>query len=295
MLDHIESISQSHPVRRAQVQSTRDRLVNEGIAQVLERGWAATGIDTVLRQCSVPKGSFYHYFDSKEAFGYALLDTYQANRLQRLQHWLVQQPTDSLEQLCAALEGLLAETTAQLEQDHFQRGCLVGALGQEVASGHEGFRLRLLECLAQWESLLAAAVFNCLYSYEKQSKPLPKTTKTAGLIDLHALAQAHARAFWVGWQGALLYSQLAHNAQALQAVVQQLQRRVMDAVLQLRHQPLVNSAAAPAPTQQTVALPKAKLRVGKPVATAKSVDKIKATKTAKKSSKIKVLQVSLDF
>ncbi len=130
MLNHIESLSQSHPARRVQAQNTRDKLVQAGIAQVLERGWAATGIDTVLRQCSVPKGSFYHYFQSKEAFGYALLEAYQAHRMQRLQHWLVQQPTGSLEQLCTALEGLLAETTAQLEQAHYQKGCLVGALVQ---------------------------------------------------------------------------------------------------------------------------------------------------------------------
>jgi TetR/AcrR family transcriptional regulator, transcriptional repressor for nem operon len=293
MLNHIESLSQSHPVRRIQAQNTRDKLVQEGIAQVLQHGWAATGIDTVLRQCSVPKGSFYHYFDSKEAFGYALLEAYQASRMQRLQHWLVLQPTGSLEQLCTALEGLLAETTAQLEQDHFQRGCLVGALGQEMASTHEGFRLRLLDCLAQWEGVLTGAISNCLSGYEKQSKPVVKNTKTVGLIDLQALSQAHARAFWVNWQGALLHSQLARNAQALQVVQQQLQQQVMDIVLQLRRQQ--PDAKPVASTQLTAQLPKAKQQSDKTVDAVKSVNKIKTTKTVKKSSKIKALQVSLDF
>jgi TetR/AcrR family transcriptional regulator, transcriptional repressor for nem operon len=292
MLHHIESLSQSHPARRAQAQNTRDKLVQEGIAQVLERGWAATGIDTVLRQCSVPKGSFYHYFASKEAFGCALLEAYQADRMQRLQHWLVQQPTSSLEQLCAALEGLLAETVAQLEQGHFQRGCLVGVLGQEVASQHEGFRLKLLECLANWENLLAKALLDCLASYDQQSKPVAKNIKTVGLIDLRALSQTHARAFWVNWQGALLHSQLARSAQALQAVVQQLQQQVMDMVLQLRRQ---QSGANSVSKQAPLALPKAKPKANKPVDAARPVNKIKTAKTVKKSSKIKATQVSLDF
>lgn len=311
MLNHIESLSQSHPARRVQAQNTRDMLVQEGIVHVLERGWAATGIDTVLRQCSVPKGSFYHYFDSKEAFGYALLEAYQASRLQRLQYWWVQQPTGNLEQLCAALEGLLAETMAQLEQAHYQRGCLLGALGQEVAGLHEGFRLRLLGCLAQWEDLLATALLDCLSSYEKQSKPGVKNIKTTGLIDSKALSQSLARAFWVNWQGALLHSQLARNAQALQSVVQQLQQQVMDTVLQLRRQqPGAKPAALshPVAAQPAAALPKAELRAklraalqqaelraDQPMDAAEPVNKVKTSKVVKKSSKIKVLQVSLDF
>ena len=41
-----------------------------------EKGYSATGIEEVLRSVDVPKGSFYHYFPSKEAFGAALIDSY---------------------------------------------------------------------------------------------------------------------------------------------------------------------------------------------------------------------------
>ncbi len=301
MLDHIKSISKSHPTRRVQGQNTRDKLVQEGIAQVLEHGWAATGIDTVLRQCHVPKGSFYHYFDSKQSFGYEILDAYQAQRLQRLQFWLVQQPTGGLEELCAALEGLLAETIEDLEQAHYQRGCLIGALGQEVASLQEGFRVRLLECLGQWEDLLAKALFNCSSNYQKQSKARNKNFKTVGLIDLQTLSQSHARAFWVAWQGALLHSQLARNAQALLAVVQQLQRQVMDLVMQLSRSAYdANERYAKSGTlvQTDIDMPKATSKSVKPAQMAnlsQTTGNTKASKTSKNPSKIKVLQVNLDF
>jgi TetR/AcrR family transcriptional regulator, transcriptional repressor for nem operon len=290
MLDNIESINQSHPARRAQAQLTRDKLVQEGIRQVLERGWAGTGIDVVLRQCQVPKGSFYYYFESKEAFCYACLEAYQAARLQHLQHWLVHQPTNSLEQLCAALEGMLAETTAQLEQDQFQRGCMVGALGQEVASLHEGIRLRLLACVAQWEDILAKAIFSCLGHYEKQSAPARKNTKTGGLFDFQAFSAAQARAFWVAWQGALLHSLIARDAQALHVVVQQLQQRLMDAVLQTRGKPLGAKSTADIAVQSAQKPLLAAANSGQVLP--QVVDKVKKPK---KSSKIKVSQASLDF
>ena len=45
---------------------TREALLRCGMEVLTEQGFAATGIDAVLKRVSVPKGSFYHYFDSKE-------------------------------------------------------------------------------------------------------------------------------------------------------------------------------------------------------------------------------------
>ena len=41
-----------------------------------EQGFNTTGIEQVLKRVSVPKGSFYHYFDSKDAFGREVLAEY---------------------------------------------------------------------------------------------------------------------------------------------------------------------------------------------------------------------------
>jgi TetR/AcrR family transcriptional repressor of nem operon len=40
------------------------------------RGFSAVGLNEVLTAADVPKGSFYHYFRSKDAFGVALLERY---------------------------------------------------------------------------------------------------------------------------------------------------------------------------------------------------------------------------
>jgi TetR/AcrR family transcriptional regulator, transcriptional repressor for nem operon len=217
MLELIEPVSRSHPTRRAALQSTRDSLIQVGLQKVLESGWAATGIDAVLRECGVPKGSFYHYFKSKEAFGYALLAHYQAVFMQRLDTWFVHSAPASLAQMQVALDGFLTEVVADMQRYGYQRGCLVGALGQEVASLHAGFRAELLVCVEKWEKTLSEALFNSTSSYKKQSKFESKKIETTSL--LQSQCDDWAREFWVAWEGAVLRSLLARNPDALHAVV----------------------------------------------------------------------------
>ena len=57
---------------------TREALLCCGMEVLTEQGFAATGIDAVLKRVRVPKGSFYHYFDSKEAFVQEVLQRYAA-------------------------------------------------------------------------------------------------------------------------------------------------------------------------------------------------------------------------
>ena len=52
----------------AKQRSTKERLLRSGIELLTEYGFASVGMERVLKQVGVPKGSFYHYFASKEDF-----------------------------------------------------------------------------------------------------------------------------------------------------------------------------------------------------------------------------------
>ena len=58
------------------------RLTAAGHELFTRCGYHATGIQQITDQAGVPKGSFYYYFRSKEAFGVALLERYFARFLQ---------------------------------------------------------------------------------------------------------------------------------------------------------------------------------------------------------------------
>jgi TetR/AcrR family transcriptional regulator, transcriptional repressor for nem operon len=226
MLNLIESLPRTHAARKLGTQTTRERLIRVGLQKVLEGGWAATSIDVVLRECDVPKGSFYHYFASKEAFGYALLDDYQAFFMQRLSRWFSVLPMDTPQHMQLAMDGFLADSITGMERYHYQRGCLVGALGQEVASLHEGFRVKLLGSLLEWENTLSNALFNSVSSYSNNSKSDAVKVKTTSLLKIRC--DDWACEFWVAWEGAVLRSLLARNPQALHGVVRRSMSQLCD-------------------------------------------------------------------
>ena len=63
---------------------TREHLLATGEQLCLQRGFTGMGLSELLKTAEVPKGSFYHYFRSKEAFGVAMLERHYAAYHQRL-------------------------------------------------------------------------------------------------------------------------------------------------------------------------------------------------------------------
>ncbi|MBB3223598.1 TetR/AcrR family transcriptional regulator [Pseudoduganella umbonata] len=54
----------------------RDNILAVGQRIMSGKGFSAVGLNEILTEAKVPKGSFYHYFGSKDAFGEALLSNY---------------------------------------------------------------------------------------------------------------------------------------------------------------------------------------------------------------------------
>lgn len=63
---------------------TREHILETAEALILGKGFSAVGLGPILNAAGVPKGSFYHWFPSKEAFGVALLERYFATYLDKL-------------------------------------------------------------------------------------------------------------------------------------------------------------------------------------------------------------------
>ncbi|HJE67827.1 MULTISPECIES: TetR/AcrR family transcriptional regulator [Pseudomonas] len=175
---------------------TREALLHVGMAVFTEQGFSATGIDAVLKQVQVPKGSFYHYFASKEAFGQEVLQGYAAYFAKKLDLWFLAKDVPPLERLW----NFVQDAKAGMTRHGFRRGCLVGNLGQEILVLPESFRAQLEAVLLDWQVRLAL----CLRAGVKDGT-LPAGT------DCDALAAF----FWIGWEGAVLRARLAQNATPL--------------------------------------------------------------------------------
>lgn len=111
----------------------RQHLLDTGKAFVLGKGFTAAGLAEVLAAAGVPKGSFYHYFESKEQFGEAMLESYFSAYLQAMEEVL--RPDGS-----PARERFLRYWSRWL---NVQQECLVVKLGAEVSDLSEAMRTAL--------------------------------------------------------------------------------------------------------------------------------------------------------
>lgn len=181
---------------RETLTDTRALLIQSGTAALTEYGFTATGIDGILKLVGVPKGSFYYYFDSKEAFGLAILDNYRRYFAHKLEQTL--QDTSKLP--LQRLQSFVDDAKVGMAKYHFRRGCLIGNLNQEICGLPESFHALLLETLDEWQGYLAVCF---------------REAQSAGQLPASADCQMLARFFWIGWEGAVMRARLTKNCEPL--------------------------------------------------------------------------------
>jgi len=138
----------------ATTETTRERILRTASGIMSKKGYAAVGINEVLAASAVPKGSFYHYFASKDAFGEAMLQDYFDGYLADVDRMLSAPGRTMAERLMTYWESF-SETQETFE---CQGRCLVVKLGAEVADLSEPMRLVLRDGTDAITSRLAAAV-----------------------------------------------------------------------------------------------------------------------------------------
>ncbi len=177
-------------------QDTKAELIRSGLEQLTERGFTSSGVDKILKKVGVPKGSFYHYFASKEAFGQAVIEQYANYFANKLNACLLDESYPPL----ARINNFVNDVKMGMIRYQFKRGCLVGNLGQEIELLPESFRQPLIEILLCWQHCIA----NCL-----------KTAKMQGDISNTANCEQLAEYFWIGWEGAVSRAKLVQDTKPL--------------------------------------------------------------------------------
>ncbi|MCG8017243.1 MAG: TetR/AcrR family transcriptional regulator [Candidatus Thiodiazotropha sp. 'RUGA'] len=186
------------PKDQAGFSQTKAELIRSGMEVLTEKGYSATGIDEILRRVGVPKGSFYHYFKNKDAFGSELISNYAKFFEHKLDRSLGNRSLPALQRLSLFMQ----DAIDGMARHQFKRGCLVGNLGQEMGALPESFRRQLIEVFETWQQRLEA----CL-----------EEAKAAGDISADTDCKQSAYLFWTGWEGAVLRAKLERTPNALQS------------------------------------------------------------------------------
>jgi TetR/AcrR family transcriptional repressor of nem operon len=133
---------------------TRSRLLKRGADLICSRGFNATGLQEITDAAGVPKGSFYNYFDSKEAFAVEILTEYWESIVENYGPILRETDTPALSRIVRYFAGLAAFH----ERQRFTVGCLIGNMALEVTPSSEEVRGKLAAIYREW----SVAITECL-------------------------------------------------------------------------------------------------------------------------------------
>jgi TetR/AcrR family transcriptional repressor of nem operon len=188
--------------------TTKESLLHEGMRQLAENGYHGTGIKKILDVVNVPKGSFYNYFDSKEAYVAEIIDEYNRQALTLFDSLAVDLESPAIEKL----ELLYRHMLDKYAEANFQQGCLIGSLAAEI--GHS---------LELCQKAMQCNVDNWL----SRVKALIVQAQTEGSIRADIAAEDIVEVFWSTWEGALLRMQMDGNAASANKVLQVLFQQLL--------------------------------------------------------------------
>jgi TetR/AcrR family transcriptional repressor of nem operon len=175
---------------------TRQELIRSGLEVLTETGYLSAGIDAVIKNIAVPKGSFYHCFKSKQEFGLAVLAAYGSFFAHKLDKHLLDTRLSPLERMTA----FVLHAGQGMAKFQFRRGCLVGNLLQETPLLPDEFPVQLKTILGEWETRVA----RCFAEAQAQ-----------GAVPAEASTENLALVFWSGWEGAVMRAKLYQSADPL--------------------------------------------------------------------------------
>lgn len=174
----------------------RQHILDTGKMVIVGKGFSAVGLAEILNAAKVPKGSFYHYFKSKEVFGEALLEDYFASYNQRLQSLF----SDKSMPAAARLMTYWSRWQEAQECDDLTGKCLVVKLSAEVADLSELMRNALKQGTEKLIAQLTACIAEGIQDGSLSADVLPEQTALA-LYEL--------------WLGATLLTKLRRDSSAL--------------------------------------------------------------------------------
>src|SRR5450830_88178 len=183
-------------------QDTRERILATGESLIAGRGFSALGLSEILGAAEVPKGSFYHYFQSKEGFGVAMLERYFADYQSRLTALFGDNRLSAQQRLLTYFQNW--QTTTESSECH--KLCLAVKLAAEVADLSEPMRV----ALAVGMNGITAQIANVV-----------RTAQSEGSISDKLNADEVAESLYSMWFGASLLTKVNRQMRPLQLAFRQ--------------------------------------------------------------------------
>jgi len=138
-------------MRTAQAQSpTKEKILDAAQQLMLAKGFPATTVDEICQAAGFTKGSFFHYFASKEHLGKEVLDRFYVLLQQTIDQGSFRKKSDPLQRVYGYVDRFIEMST----NPELPNGCLLGHFTQELSDTHPEIRSLCAQYFAEWAALL---------------------------------------------------------------------------------------------------------------------------------------------
>lgn len=135
----------------------KQKLIGTATRLFHERGFTAVSVADICEAADLKKGSFYHFFESKQDLMMQAIDAYEASYA-ALIGTAVRPEASAREQLQAIAEAIGAQLVEQRNAEGCTRGCPIGNLALEMAGRDEELRRRIEKVFAGWRAAFTGIV-----------------------------------------------------------------------------------------------------------------------------------------
>ena len=184
----------------------RELILAKGAEVMTRRGYHGAGVQEIVQAAGVPKGSFYHYFESKEDFALQALQSIYQPRLQRYADALSNTALSPSERILGYYRELVEHFT---RQERLEYHCFIGSLSFEMA---------------ELSPPLGAAVDGILQQSADILQACLEQAQAAGQLAADEDCRNLAAFICNAWQGTLTRLKVSGNLQALTDFIERLQR-----------------------------------------------------------------------
>ncbi len=187
----------------------KNRMITVGLGIMYRKGYNATGIQEIVDNAGVPKGSFYNYFKNKEQFAVEILDHYTGEMLARQEALLSDASIAPLLRIESLYKAFVDE---YLREGAFCLGCFAANLSQEMGDTSEKIRRASEASIAR----MTGPVEDCLMEAREQG-------------DISIVYDASILAVYIqnSWLGALMRMKASKSGQSLKIFLEVLGKVIL--------------------------------------------------------------------
>jgi len=154
--------------------TAKEKLIEAALALLAEKDYMATSVDEVCERAGVSKGSFYHFFETKEDLGLAALSCYFSSAMAEVSEEPFMKLEDPVQRAFAYLD-YMAEKADSLQRT----GCLFGNFAVGVARTSPRMQERVSRIFDEFAEAVATVL--APFASEGGAEGLPTAKELAEL------------------------------------------------------------------------------------------------------------------